>query len=63
MNPNFHDEFVRLVPVFYSGELTDEEWALLQVHMAYCDYCREAFEQHQYLASESRSGNGRQCGG
>lgn len=52
MNPEFHDEFVTLVPLFYSGELTDEEWALLQVHMAYCDSCRGAFEQHQYLAAE-----------
>ena len=52
MNPEFHNEFVALVPLFYSGELTDEEWALLQVHMAHCDSCREAFEQHQYLAAE-----------
>lgn len=51
MNPEFHDEFVTLVPLFYSGELTDEEWALLQVHMAYCDSCRETFEQHEYLAA------------
>ena len=52
MNPHFHDEFVRLVPLFYSGELTDEEWALLQVHMAYCDSCRETFEQYEHVASE-----------
>lgn len=51
MNPPFHDEFVRLVALFYSGELTDEEWALLQVHMAYCDSCRETFEQYQHIAS------------
>lgn len=51
MNPEFHDVFVALVPLFYSGELTDEEWALLQVHMAYCDSCREAFEQHEHIAS------------
>jgi hypothetical protein len=52
VNPHFHDEFVRLVPLFYSGELTDEEWALLQVHMAYCDSCREIFEQYEHVASE-----------
>jgi len=52
VNPHFHDEFVRLVPLFYSGELTDEEWALLQVHMAYCDSCRETFEQYEHIASE-----------
>lgn len=52
MNPEFHEEFVALVPLFYSGELTDEEWALLQVHMAYCNSCREGFEQHEHIASE-----------
>jgi anti-sigma-K factor RskA len=52
VNPEFHDEFVALVPLFYSGELTDEEWALLQVHMAYCDSCREVFEQHEQIATE-----------
>jgi hypothetical protein len=50
VNLPFHDEFVALVPLFYSGELTDEEWALLQVHMAYCDSCQEAFEQYQHIA-------------
>jgi len=52
VNPHFHDEFVSLVPLFYSGELTDEEWALLQVHMAYCESCRERFEQYEHFASE-----------
>ncbi len=41
--------FVRLYP---SGELTEEEWALLQVHLAYCDSCRKAFEQYKYLGAE-----------
>ena len=35
-----------------SGELTEEEWALLQVHLAYCDICRVAFEQYQQIASD-----------
>jgi hypothetical protein len=52
VNPPFHDEFVRFVALFYAEELTDEEWALLQVHMAYCDSCRETFEQYQYIASD-----------
>lgn len=52
MNPPFHDEFVRLAALFYSGELTDEEWALLQIHLAYCDPCRETFEQYQQIASD-----------
>ena len=51
VNPQFHDEFVALVALFYSGELTDEEWALLQVHLAYCDTCRSTFEQYEHITS------------
>src|SRR6266436_4647708 len=51
VNPQLHDEFVALVALFYSGELTDEEWALLQVHLAYCDTCRSTFEQYKYITS------------
>ena len=51
MNPHIHDEFVALVALFYSGELTDEEWALLQVHLAYCDTCRSTFEQYKHIVS------------
>jgi hypothetical protein len=52
VNPQFHDEFVALVALFYSGELTDEEWSLLQVHLAYCDTCRTTFEQYKHIASD-----------
>jgi hypothetical protein len=51
LNPQFHDEFVALVALYYSGDLTDEEWALLQVHLAYCDSCRSTFEQYQHITS------------
>ena len=51
VNPQLHDEFVTLVALFYSGELTDEEWSLLQVHLAYCDGCRTTFEQYEHVAS------------
>lgn len=51
MNPQLHDEFVALCALFYSGEITDEEWALLQVHLAYCDECREHFEQYREMHS------------
>lgn len=51
LNPQLHDEFVALVALFYSGELTDEEWALLQVHLAYCDTCRSTFEQYKHITS------------
>jgi anti-sigma factor RsiW len=49
VNPQLHDEFVALCALFYSGEITDEEWALLQVHLAYCDSCREEFEQYKQI--------------
>jgi hypothetical protein len=51
VNPQWHDEFVTLCALFPSGELTEEEWALLQVHLAYCDSCRVAFEEYEHLAS------------
>jgi hypothetical protein len=52
VNAQLHNEFVALVALFYSGELTDEEWALLQVHLAWCDSCRSTFEQYKYIASD-----------
>jgi hypothetical protein len=52
VNPQWHDEFVALCALFPSGELTEEEWALLQVHLAYCDSCRVAFEEYQQIASD-----------
>jgi anti-sigma-K factor RskA len=51
VNLQFHDEFVALAALFYAGELSEEEWALLQVHLAYCDSCRAAFEQYQHITS------------
>lgn len=51
VNPQFHDEFVALVALFYSGELTDEEWSLLQVHLAYCDACQSTFEQYKHVTT------------
>ena len=49
LNPQFHDEFVALVALYFSGEISEEEWALLQIHMAYCDSCHETFLQYQKL--------------
>jgi hypothetical protein len=41
-----HQLFLHLcsVPV---EQLPEEEWALLQIHMAYCPICRETFESLQ----------------
>lgn len=52
MNPHFHDEFVGLCALYHSGEISEEEWALLQIHMAYCDPCHERFLQYQQIASD-----------
>jgi hypothetical protein len=52
VNPQFHDEFVALSALYYSGEISEEEWALLQIHMGYCDSCHENFLQYQRLTSD-----------
>ncbi len=49
MNPQLHDEFIALCALFFAGELSDEEWALLQVHLAYCAPCRKTFEECQQI--------------
>ena len=43
MTPQLHEELARLCDLFYFDALSDEEWALLQIHMAYCDSCYSAF--------------------
>jgi hypothetical protein len=52
VNPQFHDEFVALSALYYSGDISEEEWALLQIHMAYCDSCHERFLDYQRIAAE-----------
>jgi len=41
--PQLHAELALLVGLFYSDEISNEEWALLQIHMAYCEECHQAF--------------------
>ena len=43
MTLELHAELAALVKGFNAGKLSEEEWALLQVHLAYCDLCRVAF--------------------
>jgi hypothetical protein len=52
VNPQFHDEFVALCALYYSGEISEEEWALLQIHMGYCDFCHEKFLEYQQITSD-----------
>lgn len=49
MNPQFHEHFMTLCALFYSDELSMEEWALLQVHMAYCEECERRFQEYKEL--------------
>lgn len=43
MTLQLHAELASLFTLFYSGEISEEEWALLQIHMAYCDECHQRF--------------------
>ena len=52
LNPQFHDEFVALCALYYSGEISEEEWALLQIHMGYCDSCQEKFLEYQRITAD-----------
>lgn len=52
VKPEFHDEFLELSALYFSGEISDEEWALLQVHLAYCESCHERFLQYQKVSSD-----------
>lgn len=51
LNPHFHDEFVAFCALYYSGDITEEEWALLQIHMGYCDTCQKSFEEFGQITS------------
>lgn len=43
MTAQMHTELKALQAGYFSGEISDEEWALLQVHMAYCNDCHGSF--------------------
>lgn len=47
MTPQLHDELKALCASFFLEKIHEEEWALLQVHMAYCTECRQEFDQSQ----------------
>lgn len=54
MTPQMHTELAALIDRFYREEITDEEWALLQVHMAYCDICEKEFLERQVKENTER---------
>ena len=43
MTAKLHKELAALCSRFFSEELSEEEWALLQIHLAYCDSCHRDF--------------------
>jgi len=42
MPPDTHEEFEELCALSTTGELTTEEWARLNEHLAHCDACRKS---------------------
>jgi uncharacterized protein YhaN len=52
VNPQVHEYFAALCALYYSDELSMEEWALLQVHMAYCEECEQRFQEYKTLAKD-----------
>jgi hypothetical protein len=48
-----HDEFFELCAISTSGELTGEERARLQQHLATCPSCREAMKQYDGVVSRT----------
>ena len=46
-----HDEFLELCALSTSGQLTAEESARLQEHLAICPFCREAVKQFDVVVS------------
>lgn len=53
MNPELHEQFAALCALYFSDEITEEEWSLLQVHMAYCESCEQRFHEFQKLAKHA----------
>jgi len=43
MTTQLHEGLSALCAHFSLGELSEEEWALLQIHLAYCDCCLRDF--------------------
>jgi hypothetical protein len=51
MTSELHAELTALGRLFYSGEISEEEWALLQIHLAYCDGCQTMFVKAQQIST------------
>ena len=53
MTPQMHEEFKALLWLFFLKKISEEDWALLQIHMAYCPDCLMTFRLNEQ-ASDSR---------
>jgi len=51
MTPQMHAELTALGRLFYTGEISEEEWALLQIHLAYCNGCQRMFVEAQQISA------------
>ena len=54
MTPQMHAGLHALIDRFYREEISEEEWALLQVHMAYCDSCEKEFVEREATVINAR---------
>ena len=58
MNPKLHAGLQSLCALYYSGEISEEEWALLQIHMAYCGPCHARFRFLSLASASDHTSSG-----
>lgn len=51
LTPDSHDEFLELCALATTGELTAEEWARLNEHLAQCDACLLASQEFEQVVA------------
>jgi hypothetical protein len=51
MTLQMHVELAALCQALHSSAISEEEWALLQIHLAYCDSCRKVFVESQQVSA------------
>lgn len=57
MTATLHEELAALCPRFFSEDLSEEEWALLQIHLAYCDSCHRDFISRDRIKAPEETGH------
>jgi hypothetical protein len=55
MTSRLHDELRTIGAFFFLGEISEEEWAILQIHMAYCTECFERFRRNEQASGSQTS--------